>query len=66
MNDVSRHPSAVMPTDKLAVYTIPYVLIAALQYQATKDGLRFADPMTFMAARYVLRAREELQAHPQP
>ncbi len=43
-----------MPTNKLAVYAIPYVLIAALQYQITKDGLRFADPITFMAARAVI------------
>ena len=43
-----------MATNKLALYAIPYVLISALQYQVTKDGLRFADPITFMEARYVI------------
>jgi drug/metabolite transporter (DMT)-like permease len=47
-------PLALMQPNKLAVYAIPYVLISALQYQVTKDGMRFADPMTFMAARYVI------------
>jgi len=36
------------------MYAIPYVIIASLQYQFAKDGLRFADPLTFMAARYLI------------
>ncbi len=33
---------------------VPYVLIASLQYQFTKDGLTYASPFVLMAFRYVL------------
>jgi drug/metabolite transporter (DMT)-like permease len=39
---------------RLYVYAIPYVIIASLQYPFAKDGLRYADPLTFMAARYLI------------
>jgi drug/metabolite transporter (DMT)-like permease len=39
---------------RLYVYAVPYVIIASLQYSFAKDGLRFADPLTFMAARYLI------------
>ncbi len=39
---------------KLYVYAVPYVIIASLQYPFAKDGLRYADPLTFMAARYLI------------
>ena len=32
---------------------LPYVLIASLQYQFTKDGLNYASPFVLMAIRYV-------------
>lgn len=35
---------------------IPYILIATLQYQFAKDGLRFASPFPFMAIRYSIAA----------
>lgn len=45
----------LMPDSRrLATYVIPYVLIASLQYQFGKDGLRFVDPMTFMSVRYLI------------
>jgi drug/metabolite transporter (DMT)-like permease len=39
---------------RLYAYAVPYVIIASLQYSFTKDGLRYADPMTFMAARFLI------------
>jgi drug/metabolite transporter (DMT)-like permease len=39
---------------RLYVYAIPYVIIASLQYPFAKDGLQYADPLTFMAARYLI------------
>lgn len=39
---------------RLATYLIPYVLIASLQYQFAKDGLKYIDPMAFMGIRYLL------------
>ena len=39
---------------RLATYIVPYVLIASLQYQFGKDGLKFVDPMTFMGVRYLI------------
>lgn len=41
---------------RLATYVVPYVLMAALQYQFGKDGVRFVDPMTFMGVRYLIAA----------
>ena len=40
----------------LYVYAIPYVIISSLQYPFAKDGLRYADPLTFMALRYLIAA----------
>ena len=40
----------------LYAYAIPYVIIASLQYPFAKDGLRYADPLTFMAARFLIGA----------
>ena len=40
----------------LYAYAIPYVIIASLQYSFAKDGLRYADPLTFMAGRYLIGA----------
>jgi drug/metabolite transporter (DMT)-like permease len=39
---------------RLYVYAIPYVIISSLSYPFAKDGLRYADPLTFMAARYLI------------
>jgi drug/metabolite transporter (DMT)-like permease len=39
---------------RLYVYAVPYVIIASLQYSFAKDGLRFSDPLTFMAGRYLI------------
>jgi len=41
-------------TRSLYAYAIPYVIFASLQYTFAKDGLRYADPLTFMAARYLI------------
>jgi len=44
----------VRPTNTaLAKWLIPYVFIAALQYQFTKDGLNYASPFVLMTFRYV-------------
>ena len=40
----------------LLAYAIPYVVIASLQYSFAKDGLLYADPLTFMAGRYLIGA----------
>ena len=37
----------------LAKWLIPYVIIASLQYQFTKDGLSYASPFVLMSFRYV-------------
>ncbi len=39
---------------RLWVYAVPYVLVAAFNYELTKDGLRYADPVSFMAVRYLI------------
>lgn len=38
----------------LIVYALPYVIIVSLQFEFAKDGLRYADPLTFMALRYLI------------
>ena len=38
----------------LAKWLAPYVVIASLQYQFTKDGLSYASPFVLMTFRYVL------------
>jgi drug/metabolite transporter (DMT)-like permease len=37
----------------LAKWLVPYVIIASLQYQFTKDGLSYASPFVLMTFRYV-------------
>jgi drug/metabolite transporter (DMT)-like permease len=37
----------------LARWLVPYVIIASLQYQFTKDGLSYASPFVLMTFRYV-------------
>jgi len=37
----------------LAKWLVPYVVIASLQYQFTKDGLSYASPFVLMTFRYV-------------
>jgi drug/metabolite transporter (DMT)-like permease len=37
----------------LAKWLVPYVIIASLQYQFTKDGLAYASPFVLMTFRYV-------------
>jgi drug/metabolite transporter (DMT)-like permease len=37
----------------LAKWLIPYVIVASLQYQFTKDGLTYASPFVLMTFRYV-------------
>lgn len=39
---------------RLASYLVPYVLMASLQYQFAKDGLKYVDPITFMGIRYFI------------
>jgi len=39
---------------KLVTYLLPYIFMASFQYQFAKDGLKFIDPMTFMALRYLV------------
>jgi len=39
---------------RVYAYAVPYVIIASIQYPFTKDGLRYADPMTFMATRFLI------------
>jgi len=43
-----------MAIRSLYVFAIPYILIASLQYSFAKDGLRYSDPMTFMALRFLI------------
>ena len=38
----------------ILAYALPYVLIASLQYQFAKDGLRYADPFVYMCLRYLI------------
>ncbi len=38
----------------LAKWLVPYVIVASLQYQFTKDGLSYASPFVLMTFRYVL------------
>jgi drug/metabolite transporter (DMT)-like permease len=38
----------------LAKWLVPYVVVASLQYQFTKDGLTYASPFVLMTFRYVL------------
>jgi drug/metabolite transporter (DMT)-like permease len=38
----------------LAKWFLPYVLVASLQYQFTKDGLIYASPFVLMSFRYVI------------
>jgi drug/metabolite transporter (DMT)-like permease len=37
----------------LAKWLIPYVLVASLQYQFTKDGLNYSSPFVLMTFRYI-------------
>ena len=37
----------------LAKWLVPYVIVASLQYQFTKDGLSYASPFVLMTFRYV-------------
>jgi len=41
------------PNASLAKWLVPYVIIASLQYQFTKDGLSYASPFVLMTFRYV-------------
>ncbi len=42
------------PTNtRLAKWLVPYVIVASLQYQFTKDGLSYASPFVLMTFRYV-------------
>jgi len=38
----------------MAAYTVPYVLVASLQYTFAKDGLQYVDPFVFMGLRYMI------------
>ncbi len=35
-------------------YAVPYVIIVSLQYPFAKDALRYADPLTLMAVRFLI------------
>ena len=43
-----------MAVRNLYAYAVPYILIATFQYSFAKDGLRYSDPMTFMALRFLI------------
>lgn len=45
-----------MPTTNASLlrWYLPYVAIASMQYQFTKDGLNYASPFVLMAGRYLL------------
>jgi drug/metabolite transporter (DMT)-like permease len=44
----------VRPTNtSLAKWLVPYVIVASLQYQFTKDGLSYSSPFILMTFRYV-------------
>ena len=41
------------PNTALAKWLVPYVIVASLQYQFTKDGLYYSSPFVLMTFRYV-------------
>jgi len=41
-------------SNSIIKWFVPYVLVASLQYQFTKDGLNYASPFVLMAFRYLL------------
>jgi drug/metabolite transporter (DMT)-like permease len=42
-----------LPNTALAKWLVPYVIVASLQYQFTKDGLYYSSPFVLMTFRYV-------------
>src|SRR5579862_1584420 len=41
------------PSNSIIKWFVPYVLVASLQYQFTKDGLEYASPFILMSIRYL-------------
>jgi drug/metabolite transporter (DMT)-like permease len=54
MKNALKRDAPLSTNSSILRWFVPYVLVASLQYQFTKDGLNYASPFVLMSFRYVI------------